>query len=197
MPLDRETFKQKMVEGRAKAKAAREAAKNATGVETVELPSVKPEGNGNGNGNGHHQEAETPKAETLPIMFGNGEIMNPFSHNEGYSALKVFTDIGKAEDPEALMIRSDLPDKRSDGHVLVNMITHAQDLYERFNYSRGKRRLRNVLAGYPAVNGKRIDVTLDAVIGERRQRRAEGGAFGKMNDWAKKQFQPKSQPEEM
>ena len=122
-----------------------------------------------------------------------GEAPNPFTQQEGFSSIKVLVDPGKAENLESLLMRGYIPEKHTSGYALMVNITHLCDQYTRHGYERGLQRLRNLLAGLPSLDGKRAEMVVDAIIGERQQRRAEAGSFtDKIGNIAKNGFGDKS-----
>lgn len=147
-------------------KEAREAKKKERLVKKT-LPAVVPPA-------GAIVPEKTPEGNPPPNIEA-ADINNAFHKEDGYNALRTFTDVGDPEDIAALLIRGDIPDKLNDGHIFVNKLTHAEAQCYHFKDNEGLRRLRNLIAGYCAINGKRIDVTLAAVIGDRIQKRLEEG----------------------
>lgn len=159
----RELFLTNMAKGRARKKA-----KTVGAIEGQTTAVVVTESGNNGNGN---------EPQPVPPEILAGDIKNAFTQNQGYSAIKTLVDPGEANELESLLMRGSIPDKPTEGNIMVVAITHLYDQYERHHYKRGMARLRNLLAGNPSVRGERAQMVVEAIIGERRQRREENQNF--------------------
>jgi len=179
MTMTKEELRKSRLENLARGRAAKkekaEAGKNVEETTTDIVPMVPETHDGNGSNGGQN-----------PIM---EEMYNPFSQHEGFSSIKTLVDPGEADKLESLLMRGCIPDKPSMGNIALVHITHLYDQYTRHGYERGKQRLRNLLAGYPSIKGERAQMVVDAIIGERQQRRAENRSFAdKLGDTAKNGF---------
>ncbi len=141
----------------------------------INIPSESKSGNGNGH--------------TPPTMIA-GNIPNPFTQHEGKTAIDSLINPGKADELEGLLIRGDFPDKPSEGDIMVVAVAVQYADYEEYHCDWGKRMLRNRIAGQPGINGKRISQVVDAIVGERRQKREEGmgGFTNKLGELASRPF---------
>ena len=98
MALTKEMFKQKMAEGRAKAKAKRQLSATIPITATIPVAEVNPGGNGNGHtllddtiANEQVKKQGKPPPIIIPSMMANA-----FSHNQGTHAVDYIVKPGEA-----------------------------------------------------------------------------------------------------
>lgn len=125
----------------------------------------------------------------VPPELLEGDIKNAFTHSEGYSSIKVLVEPGDIEKFRSLLMRVDFPVKRTYAHIQGIAAMRILAYCEKYGIDRGKEELMNTVAAFTSADGKRADMVVDAIIGDRRQARAEGRGFTKrLGDIAKNGF---------
>lgn len=156
------------------------ATSSVTGIAT--LPQLTaPSGNGddNGGGNGDHEE---PRAKQKPIILTRSQAENAFSTPHQTQAVDYLVLPG--DEVHDLAMRSDFPQKYSDGNVKVRAAMRHLAKCIHFHDEEGAMELLNVMAGDVAVGGKRIEMLVKAIIGDREFQAASHGYQKRLQDMA-------------
>ncbi len=91
-----------------------------------------------------------------------GSIGDAFSQPQGWGSVKYLVEVGK--DPASLMLRTDIPDKVTEGNVRATAISIEISRDEEFG--EGGKDVTRRLALWPSAGGKRANMLLEAITGE-------------------------------
>jgi hypothetical protein len=141
--------------------------------------------NNNNNSNGDHPagapnpyagreltEAERDSYSKLVGAINNMDVITgAFTQQEVVTAVQMLVDPGDATDLLTLAMRGDFEDM-----ILLKAIARHLSKALKYNNIDALRELKFIVAGMVAIKGKRSDMLVQAVIGEKKQQ--EGQSFG-------------------
>jgi hypothetical protein len=118
--------------------------------------------------NGGKEVSQEAYAALQSFVSGPDLLEKSFTQQEVITAVQMLVDPGN--DISNLTMRADFPDSQ----FLKAAARHLARC-RRFKYKAGEEELKFIVAGFPGIKGKRADMLVNAVVGEKKQQRESFG----------------------